>query len=49
MVKELKREDFVKWGRRSGEINKKKGKKFFSRIGKRGARIKRLLKTNKKQ
>lgn len=36
--KEYTREDFVLWGKKSGAINKKKGKKYFSEIGKLGAK-----------
>lgn len=36
--KEYTREDFVAWGRKSGLENKKKGKEYFSKIGKLGAK-----------
>jgi hypothetical protein len=36
--KEFTREDFIAWGKKSGAINKKKGKKYFSDIGKLGAK-----------
>lgn len=33
----LTREDFAKWGKIGGLMNKRKGKKYFSEIGKLGA------------
>ncbi len=35
--KELTREDFSRWGKKGGATMKKRGKEFFSTIGKKGA------------
>jgi hypothetical protein len=37
LKKEFTREDFVKWGKQAGKINKAKGTKYFSKLGKLGA------------
>lgn len=37
LKKKLTREDFVNWGRVVGMENKKKGKLYFSNLGKKGA------------
>ena len=43
MIKELKREDFVRWGKKSGMKNKKKGKDYFSKMGKKSVKVRKLL------
>jgi len=37
MARKLTKAMFVKWGKMGGEITKKKGKRYFSKIGKIGA------------
>ncbi len=40
MVKRLTRKDFQKWGRKGGLQTKKKGKDFYSELGKKGSSVK---------
>lgn len=48
-TKELTREDFVNWGKKAGEINKKKGKAYFKRISRLGvlARKRKKISTDR--
>lgn len=34
--RKLTEKDFQEWGRKAGEVNKKKGKEYFSSLGKLG-------------